>query len=85
MASTKWQCSQCGVVLSTSNGLRPPIGAYCGRSKDKRHHWSKVIEKPTRWQCTQCGTTQRTSNGVKPPIGAYCGRSKDGKHHWRKV
>ena len=82
---TKLQCSKCGTILSTSNGARPPLGTYCGKANDHRHHWTKVIEKPTRWQCTQCGTIQNTSNGIKPPIGSYCGKSKDHKHHWRKV
>lgn len=84
MASVKWQCRQCGGTCSTSNGLRPPTGGFCGKSSDHQHKWSKVIEKPTKWQCTKCGGTY-SSNGLRPPVGSFCGKSSDHKHKWVKV
>ena len=85
MASTKWQCTQCGGTQTTSTGLRPSAGSFCGASKDHKHKWVKVVEKQTKWQCTQCGGTQTTSTGLRPPVGSFCGKSKDHKHKWVKV
>lgn len=83
MATTKWQCSKCGTT-QTTQGLRPSVGGFCGKAADKKHHWSKVVEKTTRWQCTKCGTTQ-TTQGLRPSVGSFCGKSKDHKHRWVKV
>lgn len=83
MATTKWQCSKCGTT-QTTQGLRPSVGGFCGKAADKKHHWSKVIEKTTRWQCTKCGTTQ-TTQGLRPSVGSFCGKSTDHKHKWVKV
>ena len=83
MATVKWQCRQCGTV-QTTQGLRPSVGGFCGKSADHRHKWSKVIEKQTKWQCKECGTTQ-TTQGLRPGVGSFCGRSKDHKHKWVKV
>ena len=84
MASVKWQCSKCGTT-QTTQGLRPSVGGFCGKAADKKHHWSKVIEKPTKFQCTKCGTTYSSSNGLRPPVGSFCGKSTDHKHKWVKV
>lgn len=83
MATTKWQCKKCGTIQVTQ-GLRPSVGSFCGRSADNRHQWSKIIEKPTRWQCRECGVVQST-NGLRPSVGSFCGRAKDHKHKWSKV
>ena len=83
MATTKWQCSKCGTT-QTTQGLRPSVGGFCGKAADKKHHWSKVVEKTTRWQCTKCGTTQ-TTQGLRPSVGSFCGKSTDHKHKWVKV
>ena len=83
MATTKWQCSKCGAT-QTTQGLRPSVGGFCGKAADKKHHWSKVVEKTTRWQCTKCGTTQ-TTQGLRPSVGSFCGKSTDHKHKWVKV
>lgn len=83
MASVKWQCTKCGTT-QTTQGLRPSVGGFCGKAADKKHHWSKVVEKTTRWQCTKCGTTQ-TTQGLRPSVGSFCGKSTDHKHKWVKV
>ena len=83
MATTKWQCRQCGITQVTQ-GLRPSVGGFCGKSSDHQHKWSKVIEKTTKWQCKNCGTTQITQ-GLRPGIGSFCGKSSDHKHKWVKV
>lgn len=83
MATTKWQCTQCGTTQITQ-GLRPSAGGFCGKSKDHKHKWVKVIEKTTKWQCKNCGATQ-TTQGLRPGVGSFCGKSKDHKHKWVKV
>lgn len=83
MATVKWQCTQCGTA-QTTQGLRPSTGGFCGKAKDHKHKWVKVVEKQTKWQCKECGTTQIT-NGLRPSVGSFCGRSKDHKHRWVKV
>lgn len=83
MASVRWQCTKCGTTQTTM-GLRPSVSGYCAKAADKKHHWIKVIEKPTRWQCTKCGTTQ-TTQGLRPSVSGYCGKSTDHKHKWVKV
>ena len=84
MASVKYQCKECGTTHVSPNGLKPPIGSFCGKAKDHKHKWVKVVEKQTKWQCKECGTTQVT-NGLRPSAGSFCGRSKDHKHKWVKV
>ena len=84
MASTKWQCRQCGITQMTQ-GLRPSAGGFCGKSNDHQHKWAKVIEKLTKWQCKNCGTTYSSSNGLRPPAGSFCGKAKDHKHKWVKI
>lgn len=83
MSTTKWQCRQCGTTQITQ-GLRPSVGGFCGKSSDHQHKWSKVSEKQTRWQCKNCGTTQLTG-GVRPSVGSFCGKSSDHKHKWVKL
>lgn len=83
MASVKWQCSQCGTTQMTQ-GLKPSAGGFCGKAKDHKHHWSKVIAKQTKWQCSKCGTTQ-TTQGLKPSVGSFCSKATDHKHKWVKV
>ena len=83
MPLVKWQCRQCGATQSTQ-GLMPSVGGFCGKSPDKRHKWSRVIERQTRWQCRQCGATQ-TTQGLRPSVGSFCGKSKDNKHKWIKI
>ena len=83
MAITKWQCTQCGTI-NTTQGLRPSVGCFCGKAKDHKHKWVKVVEKDTTWQCTQCGTMHKTQ-GLRPSVGSFCGRAKDHKHKWVKV
>ena len=83
MATTKWQCTQCG-TSQTTQGLRPTTGGFCGKSKDHKHKWAKVTNQPTRWQCSQCGSSQ-TTQGMRPAVGGFCGKSKDHKHKWVKA
>ena len=83
MSTTKWQCRQCGMT-QTTQGLRPSVGGYCGKSNDHLHKWSKVVEKMTKWQCKYCGTSQ-TTQGLRPSVGSFCGRSADHKHKWVKT
>ena len=83
MATTKWQCTQCGTT-QTTQGSRPSVGGFCGKTKDNKHRWVKVVEKQTKWQCKECGMTQST-NGLRPSVGGFCGKSKDHKHRWVKV
>lgn len=80
--ATKYQCRQCGATQTTSGTA--PVGGFCAKSTDKKHKWSKVVEKQTKWQCKNCGTTQIT-NGLRPSVGSFCGKSKDNKHKWTKV
>ena len=83
MATTKWQCSQCGTT-QTTQGLRPSVGGFCGKAQDHKHKWAKVTNTPTKWRCMRCGTSQTTPNGLKPSVGGFCGASSDHKHRWTK-
>lgn len=42
MATVKWQCKQCGAIMTMPQGMRPPIGSFCGKAKDHRHRWVKI-------------------------------------------
>ena len=83
MATTRWQCRHCGGT-QTTQGLRPSVGSFCGRSSDHKHAWTKISVEPTRWQCRECGGTQMTS-GLRPSVGSFCGKSRDHKHRWVKL
>ena len=83
MATTKWQCTQCGTT-QTTQGLRPAAGGFCGKAADHKHRWIKVIERLTKWQCKECSATQ-TTNGTRPGVGSFCGKTKDHKHRWVKI
>ena len=83
MAATRWQCTKCGTT-QTTQGLRPAVGSFCGKSSDHQHKWVKVVQKVTKWQCTKCGTTQ-TTQGLRPAVGSFCGKSSDKTHKWVKV
>ena len=39
--TTRWQCTKCGAT-QTTQGLRPSVGSFCGKSTDHRHKWTKV-------------------------------------------
>ena len=41
MPNVKWQCKECGAIFN-SNGVRPPVGSFCGRTKDHKHKWVKI-------------------------------------------
>ena len=45
MAQIKWQCKQCGAIITTTAPLRPPVGSFCGKSKDHKHKWVKISTK----------------------------------------
>ena len=83
MATTKWQCRQCGIT-QTTQGLRPGVGGFCGKSSDHQHKWSKIIAQSTKWQCRCCGGTQLTQ-GLRPLTGGFCGKAADHNHKWIKV
>jgi len=42
MQQVKWQCKLCGAIILLPPGMRPPIGSFCGKSKDHKHRWVKV-------------------------------------------
>ena len=44
MAQVKWQCKECGII-QTTQGARPSVGSFCGRSKDHKHRWVKISIK----------------------------------------
>lgn len=38
----KWQCKHCGAIKLLPPNMRPPIGSFCGATKDHKHRWVKV-------------------------------------------
>ena len=83
MPFTKWQCKECGSMVS-NNGERPSMGGHCSKSKDHKHKWTKIVEKRTNWQCKLCGS-RVANNGQRPSMGGACSKATDKKHKWVKI